>query len=108
MDTPRIPVTKTIGRVTFTDPYDWLQHDTPETLAWMQARDGEARAAAQGAPGYAALLDAVTAARPAPGATRSVPRCLGGRWFWTTTGPDGMPKALWTGESPEAEGRLLA
>jgi prolyl oligopeptidase len=35
MPTPRRPISRTVGGITFEDPYAWLEEDTPEVLAWQ-------------------------------------------------------------------------
>jgi prolyl oligopeptidase len=107
MDTPRRPITKTIGPVTFVDDYDWLQRDTPESLEWMWAVDAQARDAVQRWPGHASLVEAMgTVGGATEGFMRSPPRLLGGSWFWAAPSEQSPMRALWIGDAP-GEGRVL-
>jgi prolyl oligopeptidase len=108
-DTPQRPVTKTVGAVTFTDHYDWLHRDTPESLAWMWARDAEAQAAIAGSGVYDALLRDITAAKAGgAGAISSPPRLAGGRWFRAGPSEHSALTALWVSDGVDAPGRVLA
>jgi len=106
--TPQRPVTKTIGAVTFTDPYAWLHEDTPESLAWMWARDAEAQAAARAGPGFAALKQAIAGAQWPSAFTRTPPRLLGGRWFRAAPSSASPVRALWTSDAADQPGRVIA
>ena len=107
-DTPKRPVTKTIGSVTFTDPFDWLQHDSPEAMEWMWARDEEAQAAVRANPLYPALREAI-----ASGATQvrdlmtTPPRLLRGRWLRAMPTPKSPLRALWVSDRADDPGRVL-
>lgn len=101
-------VTKTVGAVTFTDNYDWLQRDTPEALDWMWARDAEAQAATE-ATGLLAALERGIAAELSGGtaSASSPPRLLGGRWFRSAPGLQSAVNALWVSDRVDAPGRVL-
>jgi prolyl oligopeptidase len=109
MQTPRRqPVTKTIGPVTFTDAYAWLGEDSPESAAYMWALDAQAQEAARSAPAYDALKQAIAQAGTSlDNYSRSVPRLVGGVWFWAAPSPKSTTRALWAGSSP-GEGRVIA
>src|SRR4029078_2760281 len=85
MELPRArreSVTKTVGGVTFEDPYAWLQDDTPEALAWQWEQDAAAERSIRAWPGFDRLNAAIAAAGSASSPfTRSAPRLNGGRWF---------------------------
>lgn len=49
------PVSKTVGGVTFQDPFAWLQSDTEEVLAWQWRESEAAESALRSLPGFAAL-----------------------------------------------------
>jgi prolyl oligopeptidase len=107
-DTPLRPVTKTVGAVTFTDNYDWLQRDTLESLDWMWARDAEAQAAAAAAPALAALeRDIAAEVAGGEGAMSGPPRRVGGRWFRAGPSPQSAVNALWISDRVDAPGRVL-
>jgi prolyl oligopeptidase len=107
-DTPQRPVTKTIGPVSFTDPYDWLQQDTPQALAWMWARDAEAQDAARACPQFEPIKAAIRAGGSALDATIAAPpRLLGGRWFHLRPSPRSPVRALWISDRADDPGRVL-
>ncbi|MHB1445960.1 MAG: prolyl oligopeptidase family serine peptidase [Acidimicrobiales bacterium] len=100
-----------------TDPWAWLEENSPETRAWQQARDGEAMAALRGWEGWAGLRDRV-AERSAAG--RSVaPVPAGGRWFHWSVAPgagarievseavDGPRRRIWSATSTQTVTGLL-
>ena len=62
---PRHPVSVTFGKETFSDPYDWMETQGPEYLAWVRAQNVVARKTLGAAPGYAALAAQVSAASDA-------------------------------------------
>jgi prolyl oligopeptidase len=106
--TPQRPVAKTIGPVAFTDPYDWLQHDSEESLAWMWARDAEAQSAAQSAPAYAAIEQAIRAGGSAATENfQTPPRLLGGRWFHLRPSERSPVRALWVSDRADDPGRVI-
>lgn len=110
-DTPLRPVTKTVGAVTFSDNYDWLQHDTPESLSWMWARDAEAQTAVKAIPGHDDLRQAVAQAmnRGAAGGSHLSPRLVGGQWFLHVPAAGGASHAsVRVSEHPSKPGRVVA
>ncbi|MFO1268588.1 MAG: prolyl oligopeptidase family serine peptidase [Rubrivivax sp.] len=107
MQIPRKPVTKTIGPVTFSDDYAWLEEDTPETQGVMWALDAQAQEAAHAAPAYEALKKAIAeAGTTLENYSRSVPRLVGALWFWAAPSAKSATRALWAGTSP-TEGRVV-
>jgi prolyl oligopeptidase len=99
MDLPparREPVTKTVGGVTFEDPYAWLQADTPESLAWQWQQDAAAESSMRAWPGFERLKAAIAAAGSGSAAfMRSAPRLNGGRWFWFAPSEKSM-RTVWS------------
>ncbi len=93
---------KTIGGITFDDPYAWLQADTEEALVWQKARTEEAVSAARDTGWFDTVY--ASGQRHAGLHMELVmpPRRLGGRWFWRDA--DG---AIFVGDSPKAAGRAL-
>lgn len=107
-DTPIRPITKTVGAVTFTDPYDWLQRDTPESLEWMWARDAEAQAAAEGTRAHEALVRDIGSELAQGVSMRSgPPRLIAGRWFRSAPSAKSPINALWVSDHVGAPGRVL-
>ncbi len=102
------PVEKTVGSVTFMDPYAWLQDDSPEALRWMWEQDALAQAEAQSWPQLEQLKAAIAKAGSGAGTfTASAPRRIGSYWFWTAPSSQSPYKALWISESLDVEGRVL-
>ena len=107
-ETPRTPVAKTIGGVSFEDPYPWLREDTPEALAWQDAQNALSCQAARSWEGFERLLAAIEAEETGPdAAARDVPRQVGGRWFHLAAQPDGAGTALCVSDSYREPGRAL-
>jgi prolyl oligopeptidase len=102
------PVIKTIGGITFEDPYAWLQDDSAEALEWQRVQDSAAQEYLTGLPARAALQEAARRAFP------DLPRAAvggrhirqGGRWFSMAPAPDGRV-AIWVAESLRAERRIV-
>lgn len=106
--TPRRPVAKTIGSVSFDDPYDWLQHDSEESLAWQWQQDAIAEREARAWPHFETLKAQIRAADAGNYAAASTPpRLRGGRWFWMGPSPDGGIRTVLTGSGPLEGGRSL-
>lgn len=107
-NTPRRPVTKTIGSVTFDDPYDWLQHDSEEALAWQWEQDAIAQREAEAWPHFEALKEQLRVCDVANLlALPSPPRSRGGRWFWVAPTPGGGGRVLWTADTLGEPGRQI-
>lgn len=102
------PVTKTVGSVTFTDPYDWLQRDTHEALAWQWAQDAIAAREARSWPHFDALKAQIAAnGQSLDAIVRSPPRFNGGRWFWAAPSAESPVRTVWSASSLEEDGRPL-
>jgi prolyl oligopeptidase len=100
---PRNPRTKTIGAVTFVDPYADLQADSPEALAWQWEQDRHAERVARGSPGFSALRAKIaTLGASWDMITDSARRLRGGRWFWGAPSARSPLRTLWS--SPTLEG----
>ena len=99
MELPRArreSVTKTVGGVTFDDPYAWLQPDTPEALAWQWSQDAAAERTMCSWPGFERLKAAIASAGSGAAAVlRSPPRRNGGRWFWVAPSEQSM-RMVWS------------
>ncbi len=92
-------VRKTIGAVTFDDPYDWLQRDTPEALDWQWQQDAIAQTYVREWPDFDKLRDAIK--RAMGGASffsRTAPRLLNGCWFWAAPTERSPIRTVWVGE----------
>jgi prolyl oligopeptidase len=99
------PLTKTIGGVTFEEPYPWLFEDTPEALDWQWARDEEAKAYARAYPRFQEILDRLRNAREGEEQSYSAPRKRGGRWF-RQGGAAANPAAI-VSDEPLGDGETL-
>jgi prolyl oligopeptidase len=102
------PVSKTIGGVTFEDPYAWLHADSEEALAFQWAQDAAAQQYLAGMPEIPALREATRAffVDPLKTATGGQYRRLGGRWFSMGRAEDGSAAIRVAGSLGE-EGRIL-
>jgi len=106
--TPRTPIKKTVGGVSFEDPYPWLHDDTPEALVWQTENNQLAHQICTTWPGYEKLLAAIELEITDLEETKtSVPLKVGGRWFRLSHGPDGKSSALYTSDTCYETGRLL-
>jgi prolyl oligopeptidase len=59
---PVRPVVETHHGREVTDPYRWMEADSPEMTAWLEAQDRRARAVLTRLPGRDSILQAITAA----------------------------------------------
>src|SRR5687768_6009877 len=57
---PPRQVTEIIGGLSFDDPYQWLEEDTPEVLAWQAAQNARAAEYVRGWPGFDELYATLT------------------------------------------------
>jgi prolyl oligopeptidase len=73
-------VTKTVGGVTFDDPFPQLYDDTPEALAWQWKQDEAARRIAEASPNYGPVRDRLLELRPGD-RFQYAPVKAGGLWF---------------------------
>lgn len=74
----RQPVSVTFGRVSYSDPYQWLEEETPEVEAWESAQNRLSREWLDNSPAKA-RADALIAAIPV--IDSELPGFAGGRWF---------------------------
>ena len=96
---PRSPVVKTIGNVTFEDPFAGLQADTPEALAWQWEQDAEAEATIRAWPEFGKLEAAIRRHGSVLEAfLRSTPRRLGRRWFWMAPSEKSPLRTVWAAD----------
>jgi prolyl oligopeptidase len=111
--TPSVPparreiVTKTVGGITFDDPYAWLREDSPEALEWQWRQDAAAREVARSWEGYERLKQEILGL-PSTGLEIMFgpPRKVGGRWFRMDASPEGAGQALFM--SPNVNRRGIA
>lgn len=103
----RSPRVKTIGNITFEDPYAGLQEDSPEALAWQWAQDAHAESVARSWPDFDRLRARIAAVNSGSNAWVSLPRRLGGTWFWAAPSPSGSARTVWTADSLDQPGRPL-
>ncbi len=102
------PVTKTIGGITFDDPYQWLHEDTDEALEWQWRQDAVAERVARSSPAFEPLWDELREQVSQAGALMfGPPRKVGGRWFRMSRSPDGSGEGIYVAGTPDAEGKLL-
>ncbi len=108
-DAPRRPVRKTIGSVSFQDPYDWLQRDTDEALAWQWQQDAVAEQAARSIPFYGQLKQQIAeSTRGSNAFVESPPRLLGKKWFRTGADPTSGGRTVFVGDRIDDPGRAIA
>lgn len=107
---PPVPgerVVKTVGGVTFEDPYASLQADTPESLAWQWQQDTLAEREVRSWPGFEKLKAAIASLEGAPLRMPSPRRRLGGRWFWTAPSASSPTRTVWSATSLEEAGQPI-
>jgi prolyl oligopeptidase len=105
---PKSPRIKTVGSVTFEDPYADLHDDTPESLAWQWAQDAYAQAEIRRWPGFEPLRQRIAASGSAVESFLETPRrCLGGRWVWLAASPASPMRTVWTADRLEDAGRPI-
>jgi prolyl oligopeptidase len=105
---PREPIMKTVGSVTFEDPYASLHSDTPESLAWQWQQDALAEREARSWPGFEKLKAAIASFNGAGWLMASAKRRLGGRWFWTASSSAANPtRTVWSASSLEETGQPI-
>ncbi|MGB2956384.1 MAG: prolyl oligopeptidase family serine peptidase [Anaerolineales bacterium] len=108
-ETPRKPVTKTIGGITFEDPYAWLQEETPEVLEWQSKQNLLAKDLVRSWVGYEQLHAAIAkeGGFHLDELLKGVPRLVGGKWFQITTTSDGAGSAVCVSDSYKEPGRVI-
>lgn len=83
--TKLLPTSVTFGRVTYTDNFQWLEEDTPESLEYQAVQDRLAQDWLSALPSHARSKKIVAAM---PRVTIDAPLHCGGRWFRTHTPTD--------------------
>lgn len=113
-DRPDLPparienVTKTIGGITFEDPYDWLHDESEEALAWQWRQNAVAEQVARSWPDFEPLREELQKEMSETGTMLfGPPRKVGGRWFRMGRSRDGAGQALYVADTAEANGDLL-
>jgi prolyl oligopeptidase len=98
------PKPNTIGGINYFDPFQWLENDTQEVLAWQTAQNELARNYLQSTPGWDRLRSIVKRLY-ANAFWHWAPQRFGSRWFRQHI-PDGARLAvLEVADSPTAPGR---
>ncbi|SHG87206.1 prolyl oligopeptidase family serine peptidase [Streptoalloteichus hindustanus] len=104
--TPRRPRPNQIGGIDFDDPYQWLEADSPETLAWQWAQDRLTERHLRGGPAWETAL--ATARRfHASTLDHHPPELYGRWWFREHVPPGGRLPVLDVAETPTGRGRRL-
>lgn len=108
IQTPRRPVTRSVGGVEFDDPYAWLGQDTDEVLAWERRQDALAQEAARRSPRFASLAETIEPLmRDAFAGLLSGKTRVAGRWFWLGQDEKGTGQAVRVAEDLGDPGRVL-
>lgn len=104
--TRQAPETVTFAAgVSFTDPYRWLEEDSPEALAWQAEQDALTQGWLKALPTYGAFTRKVQSFNA--GHETGVPKYAGGRWF-RQYAPEGQDLAVVeVGDQPEGPGRRV-
>lgn len=103
----REAVTKTVGGITFDDPYAWLQSDSEEALAWQWRQDQLAQDDARSWHGFEPLRRAIRAQLGPRLEMYARPRVRGGRFFRLRTNEAGTGATLTVADGVWGEERLL-
>jgi len=108
-ETPRKPVTKTIGGITFKDPYLWLEEDTPEVLEWQDKQNTLAQDLVRSWASFDKLQSAIVneGGFHLDELLKGVPRLVGGKWFQITTSADGAGLAVCMSDSYREPGHVI-
>jgi len=108
-ETPRKPVTKTIGGITFDDPFAWLQEETPEVLDWQAKQNAVAQDLVRSWAGYEHLYTSILeeGGYHLDALLKGVPRLVGGKWFQITATADGVGSAVCVSDSYQDPGRVI-
>lgn len=102
--TPR-PSTKSIGGVTFDDPYAHLHHDTDDVLAWQWAEADAARDQVRGLPHFDALVR--ECAEEFQSVLPGLPLKRAGRWYAARISPTGLGHDLIVATSFDGAGEVF-
>ncbi len=103
--TPRVDTAEVLAGVRFSDPYRWLEEETPAVRRWQRAQARKASAFADAWPGTLQLREQVRRFN----IERRVwlPRYAGGRWFRMHR-PHGIaPAKAVVSDAPFSTGRVL-
>ncbi len=100
---------RSIGGVTFVDPYAWLHEDSERSLDWQWSADAVAQKEVRSWPQFGQLRDEILAA--GAGYTsdlfnRSAPR-LRGKWWFSLAKAPSSGNALWISTSLDQPGHVL-
>lgn len=109
LEVPKRHETKTIGGITFDDPYAWLEKETQEVLAWQAEQDRLAKDTVRSWPGFQRLLTLIQEedGTDADEILSGVPRLIGGKWFQIAPTKDGTGAAVCVSDRPEEQGRVI-
>ncbi|WP_158884786.1 prolyl oligopeptidase family serine peptidase [Amycolatopsis anabasis] len=107
IETPRRPITKTIGGVTFEDPYDWLRAGTDEVLDWQNRQVAAAVEAVRSSPAFEAVLKSLRSCPSSAEALLGTRLAVAGRWFWIGRNDEGTAQAVRVSEQRDGAGRVL-
>ncbi|MDH0868282.1 prolyl oligopeptidase family serine peptidase [Mitsuaria sp. GD03876] len=88
------------------DPYQSLEEDTAEVLAWQAAMDRQARDELQGSPAFA-RFEALLRQDFTDPLTFHAPRPVQGRWFLRRVPPGAKHPVVSVSGSPQDPGRVL-
>ncbi|MDM4769854.1 prolyl oligopeptidase family serine peptidase [Solimonas sp. SE-A11] len=100
----RQPVAVTFGRVSYTDDFQWLEQDSPESLEFQALQDGLTRAWFNSNPAGVraqALMDSM------PHIENDFPLFSGGRWFRKRTPEGRKMHVVEVADSSEGPWRLV-
>lgn len=107
-ETKRTPVIKTVGGISFEDPYPWLHDETPEALAWQAKQNELAQQVVRSWPEFDRLLGWIEAEfHSMDEADERVPAQVGGKWFRIAKTADGAADAIYVSDALENFGRPL-
>lgn len=100
-----VPVTRTMGGVSFEDPDVWLEDNSDSALAWQAAQDTLASAHLSALPAYRRF--AGRASPVSDGSELAAPRFAGGRWFRQVVPPGQSLPAIEVAEKLNGPGRRV-
>ncbi|MEU6641995.1 prolyl oligopeptidase family serine peptidase [Saccharomonospora sp. NPDC046836] len=105
--TPRRPISKTIGTVTFTDPYDWLSEDTAEVRRWQQEQVARAVGTLRSSPHFDTALATLRTLPSRAESFLAIKIATAGRWFWIGRNDDASAQAVRVATRRNDAGRVL-
>lgn len=108
--TRREDVRKTVGGIMFDDPYDWLQRESDEALAWQKRQVEDAVTTARSVPFYQRLVDRIRHSHSGSNAamlTGAGPRLVGGRWFRIDRNDAGTAEVVRVADSRDGLGHVV-